>query len=178
MKTIQNYLHIFWIRAITPMILLTSCKCASLFLGMLLLMQSCVMQSFIQVVPRTDVPNGSKEILVWGGSLDACADVLKKNGILYNRTESGLQTEDFMIDEGTRARFTLQQFDGSVRVIPYWGITDKVRNQMMMVTGYSHSQYASNEMQRVIYKPMEKRPKMVFDYAAQVFVEAGTLLYK
>lgn len=139
-------------------------------------------QTFITVTPRTDIPNGAREILIRESSADQIKQALNANSILYTTSENGLQTEDFLIDDCTRAKFVVTEYDGVIKVIPYWGITDKVRNQIqfstIMATGMTNPYAPTDQMQRVIYKKTETRPKMVFDYALQVFAGTGMIQYK
>lgn len=143
-----------------------------------LLISACVPTAFVQVVPRSDVPQGATQIQLRETTPEKVKEALVRNHILFTSTDNGLHTEEFLIDDGTRAKFVVTEFEGVVQVVPYWGITDKVRNQMYMLAGVSAMNYASNELMRVVYKKAEKRPKMVFDYAAQVFSGTGLMAYK
>lgn len=146
----------------------------AIFLIPLLLFVSCVSyKSFIAVTPRSDVPKGATEVHV-ESSMEDFLNALKNNGILYSVNESGAMTEEFMIDEGTRAKFTVADFNGTLHIIPYWGITDAVREQQQLWTGMS----SGYEMTRVVYRPQEKRPKQVFDYAVQIASTVGRVSYK
>ena len=140
-------------------------------------LSSCTMQTFVTVVPRSDVPRGAKEFTVTATE-DQVLSALRSEQIMFNKIEGGYRTEEILLDEGTKAVYAVHVYEQGIKVVPYWGITDKVRNQIMLVAGYSHSQYASQELQRVIYRPAELRPKMVFDYGVQVFSKAGRCAYK
>ena len=143
-------------------------------LFLLILFFACVpYKSFITVTPRNDVPKGATEIHV-EVPMEVFLDALKTNGILYTVNESGAMTEEFMIDEGTRAKFTITEFDGTLRIIPYWGITDAVRQQQMLWAGVT----TGYEMTRVVYHPQETRPKQVYDYAVQIASTVGQVRYK
>ena len=145
----------------------------TIFLGF----SGCTMQSFVTVIPRNDVPKGAKEFTVTATE-DQLLSAMRSEQIMFNKVEGGYRTEEILLDEGTKAVYAVHVFEQGIKVVPYWGITDKVRNQIALVAGYNSTQYSTSEMQRVIYKPMETRPKMVFDYAVQVFSKAGRCTYK
>lgn len=144
----------------------------------ILLWTSCTPYTqFVQVHPRTDVPPGSKEIIVYAPLPELLA-VLKEEGIMYNYKEGGVETEEIMIDEGTRARFSIYEYTDALKLVPYWGITDKVRQNIALWAGYGAASTYSNELTRVVYNKSETRPKTVFDYAAQIALKAGDVEFK
>lgn len=146
------------------------------FIPAIFLLASCTpYKSFITVTPRTDIPDGSREFVVYA-PLAAIKDSLKAQTIAYIPNEAGLNTEQILIDEGTKAEFRIYAVDSvSVRVVPYWGITEKVASQVRIWSGLDSN---TEEMTRVIYKKSEGRPKIVFDYGVQVFGRCGRVVYK
>jgi hypothetical protein len=146
----------------------------TILLTPLILVVACVpYQSFIAVTPRNDVPKGAVEIHLQA-PMEDFLNALKSNGILYTVNESGAMTEEFLIDEGTRGKFTVADFDGTLRIIPLWGITDAVRQQQQIWAGMT----TGSELTRVIYNTSETRPKQVFDYAVQIASTVGRVTYK
>jgi hypothetical protein len=135
-------------------------------------------QSFVDVQARNDVPEGSKEILVQG-SIETILQVLKAENILYTVNESGAQTEEIMLDEGTRARLNIYEFEGGmIKIVPYWGVTDAVRSEVAMWAGQAQAAAMTNELKRVIYKRSDTRPKKVFDYAVNIATKTGIPSFK
>lgn len=127
--------------------------------------------SFIPVTPRTDIPDGSREIIVYA-PLEVVLEGFRSEGILLQRMDGGAQTEEILIDEATRAKYTIHEFENLVKIIPYWGVTDKVRQEMAIWLGYAASQH-HNDMERVVYNNQSGRPKMVFDYGIQIAFKVG-----
>lgn len=126
-------------------------------------------KSFVTVTSRDDIPEGTKEFLV-NKSLSELKAKLKAETIPYNTTEWGIATHEVMIDEGTRAVYNLYELDStSVKVVPYWGYTDKVISEAQLWGGTAATNSMSDEMKRVMYKRRELRPKSVFDYGVQLF---------
>jgi hypothetical protein len=134
-------------------------------------------QSFVTVNPRTDIPEGSKEILI-KADLDELLDTLKKEGILFTIFEGGAETEEIMIDEGTRAKFKMYALEEGTKVVPYWGITGAVRQQAAIWAGYNAASMLDDQLVRVVYKKSETRPKKVFDYAANISLRVGRIQYR
>lgn len=96
---------------------------------------SCAPQVYIQVQePAFPIPDGSTAFTC-SIPMDQILTALKKNTIAYTKNEIGYVTESFNIDDGTVARFNIYENDGTIKVVPYWGITDKVRNQIAFATG-------------------------------------------
>lgn len=143
----------------------------------ILFLPGCTYKTYITVLPRMDVPSGSKEFVVYA-PMDSLLNRLKAHSILYNFNESGVQTEEFLIDEGTRARINLYPMEDAVKVVPFWGITDRVRSDMAIAVGYATASTYSNELKRVTYRKSEARPKMAFDYSVQVFDKTGKIIYR
>lgn len=142
----------------------------------LLLIAGCsAYKSFITVNPRTDIPDGTKEFVVYA-KLAAIKDSLKASTIGYIPNEAGLNTEQIMIDEGTKAEYRLYTIDSSsVKVVPYWGYTEKVASEVRIWTGVRVN---TEEMKRIIYSKDSGRPKRVFDYGVQIFGRCGKVVYK
>jgi hypothetical protein len=132
---------------------------------------SCsVYKPYIQV-QSFEIPKGCKEI-VFQGTLDSMKAVFTKNGILYNVKENGLETEEILIDEGTRAKYQILKFDGgNLKMIPFWGITDKVKAQIDMssriISGHSSS-VSTESWDRAIYEGPDLRPSIVYNYGVQL----------
>jgi hypothetical protein len=130
-------------------------------------------KSYIAVENCGIVPQGSKEIL-FKGDINNFLSILSNENILYNKLENGYETSEILIDEGTRAKYRIfRQTDGTVKIIPYWGITAKVNSQIAgmqhALVGYSTvNSNSAMDWDRVSYKKDEKRPKMVFDYGVQL----------
>lgn len=142
----------------------------------LLLIAGCsAYKSFIAVTPRADIPDGTKEFLVYA-PLAVIKDSLKAATIGYIPNDVGLNTEQIVIDEGTKAEFRIYTVDSaSVRVVPYWGYTEKVASEVRIWTGVRVN---TEEMKRIIYSKSAGRPKVVFDYGVQVFSRCGKVAYK
>lgn len=134
------------------------------------ILSSCTTyQNFVTVTDRTDIPEGSKEFIV-NKSLSSLKDNLKTETIAYTAQEWGIETHEIMLDEGTRAVYNLYALDSAtVKVVPYWGYTDKVISEAQIWGGTAATNSMSNEMRRVLYKRKELRPKRVFDYGVQLF---------
>jgi len=127
-------------------------------------------KTFIQVTPQTGVPKGSSEVVCTAG-IDQFKEVLKANNIMYKAADDGggIETEEFMIDEGTRAKFKVYVFDDKLKIVPYWGITQKVKSEMTVWVGYAAaSAYDVNALDRAIYDNNTSRPGKVFCYACQL----------
>ena len=88
--------------------------------------------------------------------------------------EGGFKTDEILLDEGTRAMYKVNQFDNQVRITAFWGITQKVKSQMIIWVGADMaSAYDVNAWDQVIYDKNEPRPKRVFDYAVQIISESN-----
>jgi hypothetical protein len=128
-------------------------------------------KSFISVTPAIDVANGSTEIIA-RGCLNDVKTVLKKNLIMYKEYEGGIETEEILIDEGTRAKYKIYQYDDMIKMISFWGITQAVKSQIIVFAGYSAaSAYSTEGYTRVIYDRDVKRPARVFSYGYQLMKE-------
>jgi hypothetical protein len=136
-------------------------------------------KSFVQVNVY-EVTKGSTEI-VFQGTIDSMKAVFRKNGILYNVKENGLETEEILIDEGTRAKYQVIEYEDNVlKMVPFWGITDKVKMQITMWAGYvAASSYSTESWDRVIYDTYTSRPAKVFHYGIQLAKQVNPdLTYK
>lgn len=125
-------------------------------------------KQYIEVPDYKAVPEGKKEIYVMT-SLDKMKEVLQKNNIFYNEMpgNQGIITEVILIDEGTRAQYRIYvvQNETALLIVPYWGITDRVKSEIAIVVGNDSAQLVDDkDFKRVIYEKAAKRPKKVFDY--------------
>lgn len=126
---------------------------------------------FIAVAPAT-IPYGSTEIIA-SGSIDDVKSVLQKNTIMFRESEGGLETEEILIDEGTRAMYKVYAYENNLKIVPYWGITQKVKSAMTVWAGYgAASAYSTDDWERAVYeKGMNgkmSRPGMVFSYGYEL----------
>jgi|GEM_PF-1600914 len=125
-------------------------------------------QSFVTVKSRTDVPEGSTEYII-SAPLDEIKDSLRANYIAFDLHDQAVITQEVLLDEGTRARYEIYSLDSAlIKVVPYWGYTDKVKSETAVWLGYAAASTMSTEMTRVIYKKDAARPKRVFDYGVQI----------
>ena len=150
-----------------------------LLLAIILLFSSCIptYKAFVTVQPLNNVPRGAMDFVVMA-SEDRVKDALQSNTIMFVVVDGGLQTEEILIDEATRARFNVYRVDGGFKVVPYWGITDRVKADMTTLVGYGMaSTLSTNDWKRVIYEPTRVRSKMVFDYAVGVFKTVGEIKF-
>jgi hypothetical protein len=136
-------------------------------------------QNFVEVPPRTDIPNGTTEFFV-ATDIPSIQNSLRVNTIAYTENEVGIETQEIILDEGTRAKYSVYQIDTIlVKVVPFWGYTDRVKSEVAVWAGYAAASTMSNEMTRIVYKKTsESRPKKVFDYGVYLFEKAGTVTYK
>jgi hypothetical protein len=131
---------------------------------------------YVPVQNQTNIPDGTQSI-----TLTANPDSIKKafisNGVMIRSSEGGFETEELLLDEGTRAMYKIHTYDNATKITAFWGITAKVKNQMSLATsviaGYdaSHSivsNYDVHAWDQVVYDKTETRPKMVFDYLVQL----------
>lgn len=128
---------------------------------------------FIAVTPRTDIPVGSQEFIVQA-TMDEVKDTLRAASIGFTTNETGVDTEEVLLDEGTKAKYRLYPVDGGVKVVPYWGFTQKVAGQIRFWTGINQS---TEELTRIKYTTSAGRPKMVFDYGVQLIGKCGKVAY-
>ncbi len=142
-------------------------------IALIFLLFSCTTyQSFIQVNDFDSIPNGSKEIIVLG-PIEYFLDVLKENTIHYYESGNGIVTDEILLDEGTRAQYKVYEMKSQIKIVPYWGITQKVINEAQLWGGYETTAFMSKDMERVIYNSSKKRPKKVFDYGIMLASQAG-----
>ena len=144
------------------------------FLSTFFMVGCTVYKPFVQVEAYSNVPVGSKEI-IFEGTIDSMKTVFKKNGILYNVKENGLETEEILIDEGTRAKYQVIEYEGNIlKIIPFWGITDKVKSQMVLWAGAdAASAYSTDTWNRVNYKSSNGRAERVFHYGIHLAREVN-----
>lgn len=145
-----------------------------LLLAIIAFMSSCYSyKSFVTVNSRTDVPDGSTEFII-AAPIAEIKDSLRSHFIAFDMHDQALETQEVLLDEGTRARYNIYTLDSTlVKVVPYWGYTDKVKQETAVWVGYNAASSMSNEMTRVIYKHDAGRPKSVFDYGVQILSRAN-----
>ena len=138
----------------------------------LLFITSCVTyKELASVQNKTDIPQGTQAIIVTG-DLEKVKEAFKNKGILLESMEGGFKTDGILLDEGTRAMYKANEFDNQIKITAFWGITQKVKSQMVVWAGASASSaYDVNAWDQVIYDKDSKRPKKVFDYAVQIIEE-------
>ena len=130
-------------------------------------------KTFIPVENRQDIPNGTQYIIVNADEEQVKQTFINK-GIMVNTLEGGFETEELLIDEGTRAKYRVHIFDNQIRISSYWGITQQVKSTMTVWAGYAAaSAYDTHSFNQVIYREEAKRPKRVFDYAVQIIESSG-----
>jgi len=142
------------------------------FLVFIITMTSCVTyQEMVNVTGRLDIPEKTQAIII-NDSLTKVKEAFKKKGIMIETLEGGFKTEEILLDEGTRAMYKVHQFDNQVRITAFWGITQKVKSQIVLWAGAdAASAYDVNAWDQVIYSKDSGRPKKVFDYAVQIVSE-------
>jgi len=135
-----------------------------------IMMSSCVTyKEYVSVAPSTQIPNGTKALIVPNTSIEQIKQVFKNNQILYKTFETGIETEIIMLDEGTKAQYKVYTFNNDLKITAYWGITDKVKSQMVIWAGANAaSAYNTESMDLVLYNNKALRPKRVFDYLTQL----------
>jgi hypothetical protein len=142
-----------------------------------LFMSSCTTYKvFVPVNERTGIPDGVQYIVL-NENIDSVKNAFKNKGILIKSMEGGFETEEILLDEGTRAKYKAHAFDDQVRISAFWGITQKVKSQMTVWAGTAAaSSYDVNAWDKVLYDNNSKRPKRVFDYAVQI-IESNNMEY-
>lgn len=144
---------------------------------LLLICASCSREIYIKVhEPKQPVPQGATAFTCKIPMTDILA-ALKENAISFSKTETGYVTELFHIDDGTVGRFNFYENEKLIRIIPFWGTTKKVSSTYSVAAGMNAGTYSSSELNRVSYDILKTRPKMVFDYAVQLFSPLGDLYY-
>jgi hypothetical protein len=145
---------------------------------LILLVSSCFpMKEFISVQNQNNIPNGTQDIILTE-SIETVKEAFKSKGIMLKSMEGGFETEELLIDEGTRAMYKAHEFDNQIRITAFWGITSKVKSQMTVWAGYAASSaFDVHSWDKVIYDNKDLRPKRVFDYSVQI-IEASNLRYK
>jgi hypothetical protein len=131
----------------------------------MILISSCVAyKPFITITPEI-IPYGSTDIL-GVATLNTVKEILKKNTILYKEFDGGIETEEILIDKGTRAKYKFYIYNGNnLKVQSFWGITDAVKSQMIIWAGSNAvSAYSTESWDRATYEKGTNRPNMVFIY--------------
>jgi len=138
----------------------------------ILTITSCVTyKPLTSVQNRNDIPKGTQAIIVTG-EIKKVKEAFKNKGIMLQSLEGGFKTDEILLDEGTRAMYKANEFDNQIKILAYWGITQKAKSQMIFWSGADvASAYDVNAWDQVIYRKNDKRPKMVFDYAVQILGE-------
>jgi hypothetical protein len=67
-------------------------------------------QEFVSVAPSNQIPQGTKYIIVTE-NLDSVKNAFKNKGIMIKSMEGGFETEELLLDEGTRAMYKIHEFD-------------------------------------------------------------------
>ena len=139
--------------------------------------QSCgTYMEFVKVQPYNNIPNGTQYIIL-NENIETLKQVFKSNGIMIKSMEGSFETEELLLDEGTRAMYKVHEFDDQVRITAFWGVTQKVKSQMIVWAGTAAaSAYDVHAWDQVVYDQDVKRPKRVFDYAVQI-IETNNLKY-
>lgn len=146
-------------------------------LSVVLFVSCATYKQFITVTPpQAPIPKGTTEF-TFASNLDEVGRALSANQIMFQRNENGIMTEEFLIDQGTRAQYRLYEMDGMIKCTPYWGITGQVQSQVALWAGQAAAT-GSGDMRRVVYNSQETRPATVFHYAVQLFSPVAQLHYK
>lgn len=149
----------------------------SLLLIPILLISCYSYKEFVSVTDRKDVPLGSTEFYVQS-DISGIKSVLQAGTVAHYPNEFGMETELILLDEGTKAQYKLYVIDSvKVKVVPYWSYTEKVVSETSVWLGSAATASMKGEMQRVVYRKSELRPKKVFDYGVQLFGKAGAISY-
>lgn len=61
------------------------------------------------------------------GDLEAVKSAFNNSGIMLQSKEGGFETEEILLDEGTRAMYKAHDFDNQVKITAFWGITQKAK---------------------------------------------------
>lgn len=130
-------------------------------------------RDLVTVTPRNDVPEGSTAIIV-SAKIDEVKKMFIDNGVMLRTLEGGIETESVQLDEGTRAMFKAHDFDESVRITAFWGITQKAKRDIQLSLGdQAADQFDVNAWEQVIYKRNALRPKKVFDFGLNMVTRSG-----
>jgi len=133
-------------------------------------------KEFVSVQYRNNIPDGTQDIILTD-NIDKVKEAFKNKGIMLKSMEGGFETEEILLDEGTRAMYKAHEFDNQIRITAFWGITQKVKSQMTVWAGHdAASAYDVHAWDKVIYDNKSKRPKRVFDYVVQI-INANKLQY-
>jgi hypothetical protein len=145
-----------------------------LLLATIFCLTSCTtLKPLVNVSSRLDVPDNTQAIVL-SETLDKVKEAFKSKGLMIQSLEGGFKTEEILLDEGTRALYKVNQFDDQIRITAFWGITQKVKSQMVVWAGAdAASAYDVNAWDQVIYDNTAKRPKKVFDYLIQILTESN-----
>jgi hypothetical protein len=143
----------------------------------LVFISSCASyKEFVSIQTKNNIPDGTQSIILTE-NIDTVKQAFKNKGIMIKSMEGGFETEELLLDEGTRAMYKVHEYDSQIRITAFWGITQKVKSQMTVWAGMAAaSAYDVQAWDRVIYENKSSRPKRVFDYAIQI-IEANNLKY-
>ena len=152
-------------------------KWITLFAVSCIMLSSCTTyKELVTVQNRTNIPDGTKDIILTE-DLETVKAAFINSGIMVQSKEGGFETEEMLLDEGTRAKYKAHVFDNQIRVTAFWGITQKVKGEITAWAGQAAaSAYDVKAVDQVIYDNKATRSKKVFDYAVQV-LEANNLQY-
>ncbi|MEK0337107.1 MAG: hypothetical protein QQN41_06700 [Nitrosopumilus sp.] len=142
-----------------------------------LFISSCTTyKEFVSVQARNNIPDGTQDIILTE-NIETVKEAFKNKGIMIKSMEGGFETEEILLDEGTRAMYKAHEFDDQIRITAFSGITQKVKSQMIVWAGHdAASAYDVHAWDKVIYDNRSARPKRVFDYVIQI-IEATNLQY-
>lgn len=150
-------------------------KLLLLTIGSIFLFFSCMTyKEYISVKPSNKIPDGTQSIIIPNTSIDNIKELFKDNQIMYKTFETGIETEIVLLDEGTKAQYKVYEFDNNIKITSYYGITDKVKSQMVLWAGAAAaSAYDTQSMNIVVYNENLLKPKRVFDYLVQMLETKG-----
>jgi len=145
-------------------------------LTVLMLTSCAAYKQYIYVQERNNIPEGTQSILLTE-NIETVKKAFTDKGIMVRSMEGGFETEEILLDEGTRAMYKIHEFDDQIRITAFWGITQKVKSTMIVWAGYeAASAYDVHAWNKVVYEKRSFRSKKVFDYAIQI-IETSQLNY-
>ncbi len=116
-------------------------------------------KEFVKVQTKNNIPNGTQYIIL-NDDIGTIKQAFKNKGIMIKSMEGGFKTEEMLLDEGTRAMYKAHEFDEQIRVTAFWGITQKVKSQIIVWAGSAAaSAYDVHAWDQVIYDKNKERPK-------------------
>ena len=72
----------------------------------LLLITSCTSyREFVSVQTRNNIPDGTQSIILTDENIETVKEAFKSKGIMIKSLEGGFETEEILLDEGTRAMY-------------------------------------------------------------------------